>query len=186
MLKGDLNGELTVEFLKIVTAEVSKHCCFMVSLMLLLLGRATESARIKGFEAWYPKLKGKFTLPLCPLVIGPDATLRLLSPAFLAVPALAKPLVSHYINYVVWHHFWMPTLGLLMFVIFQECWASLCLFCLWNIKVVKSDLHENPAQAKYCPDWSVMGTFCSLCFRLQNNADFSLQAIRRINIVFEG
>lgn len=51
-------------FLKVVTAEVSKHCRFMVYHLLILLGRTPQSARVKGFEAWYPKLKGKFTLPL--------------------------------------------------------------------------------------------------------------------------
>lgn len=28
--KGDLYREVTADFLKVVTAEVSKHCCFMI------------------------------------------------------------------------------------------------------------------------------------------------------------
>lgn len=198
--KGDLYGELTVDFWKVVTSEASKHCCFIMYHLLILLGRTTESARIKVFEASYSKWKGKFSLPLSSLweglleeslsVVGLPTGCRArchpqsLMFSFFAVPALAKLLVSQFsnsIDYVVWHHFWISTLGLLRLVIFQECWASLCFFCLWTNKMVKLDLHENGAQVKFCPNWFVMGTFCSLCFRPENNADFSLQAIRRIN-----
>lgn len=65
--KGDLYGELTVDFWKVVTSEASKHCCFIMYHLLILLGRTTESARIKVFEASYSKWKGKFSLPLSSL-----------------------------------------------------------------------------------------------------------------------
>lgn len=49
--KDDLYGELTADFGKVVTAEVSKNCCFMMYHLLVLLARTTGSGRLKGFEA---------------------------------------------------------------------------------------------------------------------------------------
>lgn len=79
--------------------------------LLILLGRTTESARKKGFEAWYPKMKGKFSLPLSSLWEGLlEDSLSVVLPtghrarrhpqplmfSFFAVPALAKLLVSQF------------------------------------------------------------------------------------------